>query len=41
MLIMAWIFSGLPLIPLSEMRYPSSWPVGTLKEHFFGLSLML
>ena len=37
---MAEIFSGLASMPHSKMMKPSSIPLGTLKMHFSGLSLM-
>jgi hypothetical protein len=38
MLVMAAIFSGLALMPLSETMNPRSMPRGTPKTHFSGLS---
>jgi cyanate permease len=40
MLMMAEIFSGLALMPRSEMIKLSSIPLGIPKTHFLGLSLM-
>jgi hypothetical protein len=37
----AFIFSRLALMPLVEMRNPSTLPLVTLKTHFSGLSLSL
>ena len=41
MLEMAVTFSGLALMPHSDMMYPSSFPFGTPKTHFSGFSLLL
>src|SRR6266536_397498 len=37
---MALILTGLHSMPRSETRKPRSWPAGTPKTHFSGLSLI-
>src|SRR4051812_15018221 len=36
----AWIFAGFASIPLPDTMKPKSFPAGTPKTHFSGLSLM-